>query len=133
MFLAERAVAALAQRGGTVRGARILVLGLAYKANIDDVRESPSFELIEQLRDLGAHVDYNDPHVPRAARTRRHDLRMESVPLSPAMLAGYDAVLIATNHDAYDWQQIADHARLIIDTRNAMRHVKGSRGHIVSA
>ena len=132
-YVVERAVAALAQRGGTVRGARILVLGLAYKANIDDVRESPSFELIEQLRDLGAHVDYNDPHVPRAARTRRHDLRMESVPLSPAMLAGYDAVLIATNHDAYDWQQIADHARLIIDTRNAMRHVKGSRGHIVSA
>ncbi len=132
-YVVRRTVAALAERGNAIHGARVLVLGLAYKPNIDDVRESPSFELIEQLRDLGARVDYNDPHVPRTARTRRHDLQMESVLLSPTMLASYDAILIATNHDAYDWQQIADHARLVVDTRNAMKDVKGRRGHIVSA
>ena len=132
-YVVKRTATALAQRGQTITGARVLVLGLAYKPDIDDVRESPSFELIEQLGDLGAHVDYNDPHVPRTARTRRYDLKMESVPLSPAMLARYDAVLIATHHRAYDWQQIADQAKLIIDTRNAMKAVKGRRDHIVGA
>jgi UDP-N-acetyl-D-glucosamine dehydrogenase len=116
-----------------VKGSKILVLGLAYKPDVDDVRESPSFELIEKLEHLGAEVDYNDPHVARTHKMRHHDLQMESVGLSAESLARYDCVLVATHHQAYEWQMIADHAKLIVDTRNAMRDVKGKRDHIVSA
>ncbi|MFN4243660.1 MAG: nucleotide sugar dehydrogenase [Tepidisphaerales bacterium] len=133
-FVIERLMLALNERGRSVRFSRVLVLGLAYKPDIDDVRESPSFELIERLRELGAEVDYNDPHVPRTHRMRRYgDLGLQSVELTPQTLSGYDAVVVATNHSSYDWQLIADHARLIIDTRNALRNVTGRREHIVLA
>ena len=133
-YVVERTMLALNDRGKPVKGSRILILGLAYKPDVDDVRESPSFELIGRLTDLGAAVDYNDPHVP-ATHPMRHygDLGIRSVSLSPPMLAAYDAVLIATHHAAYDWQQVADHADLIVDTRNALRHVTGPRDHIVMA
>ncbi len=133
-YVVERTGLALNDRGKPVKGSRLLILGLAYKPDVDDVRESPSFELIERLTALGAAVDYNDPHVP-ATHPMRHygDLGLRSVPLSPATLAGYDAVLVATHHAAYDWQQVADFAPLIIDTRNALRHVVGRRDHIVMA
>jgi len=97
------------------------------------VRESPSFELIEKLEALGAHVDYNDPHVPKTHKMRHHDLQMASVELTPASLKSYDCVVIATHHKAYDWQMVADHGKLIVDTRNALRDVKGKREHIVRA
>lgn len=132
-FVIERTVRALNDRSKAVRGARVLVLGMAYKPDVDDVRESPSLVLIEKLRELGADVDYNDPHVPATHKMRRHDLKMTSVDLSPDMLAGYDAVVIATNHTAYDWQMIADHAQIIIDTRGATRDVTGPHDHIVGA
>jgi UDP-N-acetyl-D-glucosamine dehydrogenase len=132
-YVVNRASLALNERGKAVKGSRVLVLGLAYKPDVDDVRESPSFELIEKLEHLGAHVDYNDPHVPATHKMRHHDLRMASVPLSPQALAGYDCIVIATHHKAYDWQLVADNAKLIIDTRNAMREVRGKRDHIVSA
>jgi UDP-N-acetyl-D-glucosamine dehydrogenase len=124
---------AMNQQGKAMKGARILVLGLSYKPDIDDVRESPSFELIEKLDELGAKVDYNDPHVPRTHRMRRHDLKMESVALTPQTLASYDCVVISTHHSAYNWQEVADHAKLIVDTRNALKSVKGRREHIVGA
>src|SRR5205807_1616551 len=124
---------ALNDRGKSVKGSKVLVLGLAYKPDVDDVRESPSFELIEELEHLGAHVDYNDPHVPATHRMRRHDLGMHSVPLTPQSLASYDCVLISTNHAAYDWQLIADHAKLVVDTRGSLRQVRGKRDHIVQA
>lgn len=132
-YVIKRLVDALNERGKAAKGSRILVLGLAYKPDIDDVRESPSLELIELLRDLGAHVDYNDPHVPETRQMRRYDLRMASVPMNPALIGSYDVVLISTNHSAYDWQLVADHAKLIVDTRNAMKNVKGPREHIVPA
>jgi UDP-N-acetyl-D-glucosamine dehydrogenase len=132
-YVVKRTALALNDRGKAVKGSRILVLGLAYKPDVDDVRESPSFELVEKLEELGAAVDYNDPHVPATHKMRRYDLKMESVPLTPETLRGYDAVLIATHHAAYDWQAVADHANLIIDTRNAMKDVKGRREHIVTA
>jgi UDP-N-acetyl-D-glucosamine dehydrogenase len=132
-FVVQRLTDALNQRSKPVRGSRILVLGLAYKPDIEDVRESPSLELIERLRERGAIVDYNDPHVPETHRMRRYDLRMRSVELTPAALAGYDCVLVATHHTVYDWQMVADHARLIVDTRNALRNVSGPREHIVRA
>ena len=132
-YVVSRTTWALNERGKAVKGSRILVLGLAYKPDIDDVRESPSFELIEKLEALGAHVDYNDPHVPATHKMRHHDLKMTSVPLTPQSLQSYDCVLIATHHSAYDWQLIAGNARLIVDTRNSLRDVTGRRDHIVSA
>ena len=132
-YVVQRTVLALNQHGKAVKGSRVLVLGLAYKPDVDDVRESPSFELIEKLEQLGAHVDYNDPHVPQTHKMRRHDLKMESVALTPASLKSYDCVLIATHHAAYDWQMVADHAKLIVDTRNALRAVRGRRDHITAA
>jgi UDP-N-acetyl-D-glucosamine dehydrogenase len=132
-YVVSRVGAALNARGKAVRGSRLLVLGLAYKPDIDDVRESPSFEIIEKLGALGANVDYNDPHVARTHAMRRHDLGMESVPLTPDTLARYDAVIVSTNHSAYDWQLVADHAALVVDTRNALRGVAGRRDHIVGA
>lgn len=132
-YVIERTVLALNDRGKPVKGSRILVLGLAYKPDVDDVRESPSIELIEKLKKLGGLVDYNDPYVPHTHRMRHHDLHMQSVPLTPDTLKTYDCVLVATHHSAYDWQMIADHAQLIIDTRGIVRKVIGRRDHIVSA
>jgi UDP-N-acetyl-D-glucosamine dehydrogenase len=132
-YVVQRAALALNERGKALKGSKILVLGLAYKPDVDDVRESPSLELIEKLEHLGAQVDYNDPHVPATHKMRRHDLKMESVAMSPDALRGYDCVLIATHHSVYDWQLVADHAQLIVDTRNAMKNVKGRRDHIVAA
>ena len=132
-YVIERTMLALNDHGKAVKGSKVLVLGLAYKPDVDDVRESPSFELIEQLLDLGADVSYNDPHVPTTHKMRKHDLQMSSVELSPESLAGYDCVLIATNHSVYDWQMIVDHAKLIIDTRGATRQLAGDKSHIVTA
>jgi UDP-N-acetyl-D-glucosamine dehydrogenase len=132
-YVVERLAHALNDRGKSVKGSRILVLGLAYKPDIDDVRESPSFEIIEKAQDLGAVVDYNDPHVPATHKMRKYDLGMRSIELTATALAGYDAVVIATHHSAYNWQWIADNAKLIIDARGAMRHITGRREHIVSA
>jgi UDP-N-acetyl-D-glucosamine dehydrogenase len=132
-YVVARTSAALNARGKAVKGSRILVLGLAYKPDIDDVRESPSFELIEKLRDLGADVAYHDPHVARTHQMRKYDLRMASVEFTPSELARYDAVVVSTHHSAYDWQLVADHAKLVIDTRNALKGVSGRRDHIVPA
>ncbi len=132
-YVVDRVTLALNDRGKPVKGSRVLVLGLAYKPDVDDVRESPSFELIEKLEDLGAHVDYHDPHVPATHKMRRYDLQMRSITLTPDALASYDCVLISTHHKAYDWQQVADHAKLIVDTRNALQNVVGRRDHIVRA
>ena len=133
-YVIDRTRLALNEFGKSVNRSRILILGLAYKPDVDDVRESPSFELIKQLTELGAEVDYNDPHVPKTHSMRHYDdIEQTSVPLSEEMLGSYDAVIVSTNHAAYDWQMIADHARLIIDTRNALRDVTGPREHVFKA
>jgi UDP-N-acetyl-D-glucosamine dehydrogenase len=132
-YVVQRTALALNDRGKAVRGARILILGLAYKPDVDDVRESPSFELIEKLAHLGASVQYNDPHVPATHKMRKYDLKMQSLSLSATSLRGYDCIIIATHHSAYDWQMIADNSSLIIDTRGVMRNVNGRKDHIVNA
>ncbi len=133
-YVVQRLVLALNERGKAIKNARVLVLGLSYKPDVDDVRESPSFELIEKMEKLGAHVDYNDPHVPQTHYMRKYgDLGMKSVPLNPQTIKSYDCVLVATHHAAYDWQQIADNAQLIVDSRNALKDVSGKRDHIVPA
>jgi UDP-N-acetyl-D-glucosamine dehydrogenase len=111
----------------------VLVLGLAYKKDIDDLRESPSIELIEMLREKGAKVDYNDPYIPRTHKQREHDLRMKSVKITPANVSSYDAVLISTDHTDYDYDMIVENAKLVVDTRNATVNVKKGKSKIVKA
>jgi UDP-N-acetyl-D-glucosamine dehydrogenase len=128
-YVVGRAREALLERGVELAGARILILGLAYKPDIDDVRESPSFALIERFTGLGAEVDYHDPHVEQT-RPQWHPGRpvMHSVTAvmdDDAALASYDAVVIATHHGAYDYQRLGRVARLIVDTRGAMRGLGG--------
>jgi UDP-N-acetyl-D-glucosamine dehydrogenase len=132
-YVVNKLAAALNDRRKPLRGCRVLVLGLAYKKDIDDLRESPSIELIELLRGRGAKVDYNDPYIPKTHKGREHDLRMKSVPLSPAMLKRYDAVVISTDHSAYDYGMIVRQSKLVIDTRNATAKVRGGKNKIVKA
>ncbi len=127
-YVVDRTVLALNGQGKAVKGSKILVLGLSYKADIDDTRESPSFELITLLEDLGADVDYSDPHVPTTPRVRRHDLKMESVAITPENLKKYDAVVVSTAHSAFDWGVIASGARLVVDTRDALRDHEETMG-----
>ena len=132
-WVINKVMYALNWRKKSIKGSKILVLGLAYKPDIDDVRESPSLELIELLQYRGAKVDYNDPHVPQTHKMREHDLQMKSKKLTPKMLASYDVVLISTNHNCYDYQFIVDNAQLVVDTRNATKGVKRGRRKIVRA
>jgi UDP-N-acetyl-D-glucosamine dehydrogenase len=108
---------ALNLRGRSVMGSRVLVLGIAYKKDVDDMRESPSVALMELLRAKGARVDYSDPHVPVFPRMREHHFELASVALTPAAIASYDVVLIATSHSAFDYELIRQYANLIVDTR----------------
>jgi len=108
---------ALNERSRSVKGARVLVLGIAYKKNVEDMRESPSVELMEILRAKGALVEYSDPHVPVFPVMREHAFDLASVDLTPASIASYDVVLLATSHSAFDYPLISKHAQLIVDTR----------------
>ena len=108
---------ALNERGKAVKGSRALVLGIAYKKNVDDTRESPAVELMKLLAAKGASVEYSDPHVPVFPKLRKHQFDLRSTPLTPGTVAQFDIVLLATDHDAFDYRMIADHAQLIVDTR----------------
>lgn len=108
---------ALNQQQKSIKGSRVLVLGIAYKKNVDDMRESPSVELMELLRDRGALVEYSDPFVPVFPKMREHHFDLRSVLLDAKRIASYDCVLLATDHNAFDYEMIGSHAQLIIDTR----------------
>ncbi|MFO1091942.1 MAG: nucleotide sugar dehydrogenase [Planctomycetaceae bacterium] len=124
-YVISRLAEFLNDAGKPIRGSKICVLGAAYKKDVDDPRESPSFVLMELLLARGAALTYNDPHVPRIPPMRQHHLpAMTSVELTPEFLAAQDCVLIATDHSAYDYAFIAQHAQLVLDTRNAMRNVQ---------
>jgi UDP-N-acetyl-D-glucosamine dehydrogenase len=132
-YVIAKLAEALNTKTKAIKGSKILVLGLAYKKDVDDIRESPSIELIEMLKERGAKVDYNDPHVPRTPKQREHNLGMTSRKLTEKMLKSYDCVLIATDHTAYDYDWIVKHANLILDTRNATADVRTARNKIVKA
>ena len=132
-YVITKLMDALNDHKKAIRGSKVLVLGLAYKKDIDDVRESPSLELIELLQAKGAKVDYNDPYCPRTHKMREHNLKMTSKKLSAGMLESYDAVLISTDHSDYDYQFIVSNAQLVIDTRNATKDVKRGRKKIIKA
>ena len=121
-YVIARVGDALNERGKPLNGSKVLVLGIAYKKDVDDLRESPSIVLIELLLAKGAVVSYNDPFVSAIPRMRQHDLQMASQKLTEESLAAADCVLIATDHSAYDYHFIGQHAQLLVDTRNAMSH-----------
>jgi len=125
-------VTALNGHEKSVKGSKILLLGVAYKKDVDDLRESPSLKLLELLSARGAVLDYNDPYFPALHKMRHYDFsNMKSVELSPQRLASYDCVLIATDHTSYDYEAIVRNSKLVVDTRNATRHVKQDREKVV--
>jgi UDP-N-acetyl-D-glucosamine dehydrogenase len=126
-YVIEKLEAALKKESKNIDGARILVLGLAYKKDVDDMRESPAITLIEILRDKGAVVDYNDPYIPATHKMREHDLQMSSVEINKESLGSYDCVLIATDHSSYDYEEIVRESKLVVDTRGATRGIKSEK------
>ena len=133
-FVVSKVADALNTVGKPVNGSRILLLGMAYKKNVDDPRESPGFELMDLLLKKGAVVQYHDPHIPRLPPMRHYPhLQMASQELTPEYLRGQDCVVIATDHSCYDWAWVVEHAPLVVDTRNATKQVTAHRERIVRA
>ena len=120
-FVVENVIEALSQHGMALRGARVLVLGLAYKRDIDDLRESPSLTIIELLQRRGASVEYNDPFFASVGQGRKYELNMSSTPLEK--IAEFDCVVIVTDHSQYDYSKIVKNAKLVVDTRNATKGI----------
>jgi UDP-N-acetyl-D-glucosamine dehydrogenase len=134
-FVVNKIADALNEAGMPVKGSKVAILGMAYKKDVDDPRESPSFELMDLLLKKGAQVSFNDPHIPVLPRMRHwlHLGAMASSPLTAEYLAAQDCVLIATDHTSYDYDWIVHTSKLVVDTRNATRNVKDGREKIVRA
>jgi len=132
-LVVQRTMMALSDAGKPLRNAQILVIGLAYKPNVDDARESPAAEIIELLHEHGAVVRYNDPHIPEFPQMRRYKYDLSSTDLTPEAIKAADCVLIVTDHDKVDWNAIGEHAALIVDTRNAMTRAARVSGTLVKA
>jgi UDP-N-acetyl-D-glucosamine dehydrogenase len=133
-FVVDRVAEALNDAGKAIKGSRIGVLGVAYKKDIDDPRESPSFKLIELLQERGAILSYSDPHVPTLPKMRSFNVPdMRSEPLSPQYLRSLDCVLIATDHSAFDYEMIVREAKLVVDTRNATAKIASSPNRVWKA
>ena len=130
-WVVNKLVWALNEKGRAVKGSKVLVLGIAYKKNVDDMRESPSVKLMELLQEKGAVVHYSDPHVPVFPKMREHCFDLESVELSSETIGQYDCLLLATDHDKFDYEMIAKNASLIIDTRG--KYKKTDLKNIVKA
>ena len=124
-YVVEATARALQRAGTTLAGAKVLVLGMAYKRDVDDLRESPALTIIEMLQRAGAKVKYNDPYFPTVGRGRKYDLQMESTALEN--LGQFDCVLIVTDHSIYDYEAIVREARLVVDSRNATRGIESAK------
>ncbi len=133
-YVVQRVALALNDAEKPIKGSKICILGVAYKKDVDDPRESPSFELLELLGKRGAVLSYSDPHVPTLPPTRRRQLlHLKSEELTPEFLVSQDCVLIATNHTAFDYEHIVRHAKIVVDTRNATAQVTANREKIYKA
>jgi UDP-N-acetyl-D-glucosamine dehydrogenase len=134
-YVVHRVGDALNERAKAIRGSRILVLGLAYKPNVDDERESPSYVLMEMLKQRGAEVSYHDPYVPVIKPTREHPhwAGTKSVSWDQSTISSFDLVLIATNHASVNYQELAQWAPCIVDTRNAMVGIATQPGQVLKA
>ncbi|MDM7858837.1 nucleotide sugar dehydrogenase [Thiopseudomonas acetoxidans] len=120
-WVVQKVADALNEKEKAIKGSKILILGLSYKKNIDDTRESPAVEIMALLEEKGAQIAYSDPHVPVFPSKRDYSFDLDSVELSAAHIASYDCILIATDHDAFDYGQLVQHARLIVDTRGRLQ------------
>lgn len=129
-YVMSKLMDGLNDSGKAVKGSKVLVLGIAYKKNVDDMRESPSVEVMELIRAKGAEVAYSDPHVPVFPKMREHRFNLSSTAVTAETLAGFDAVVLTTNHDGFDYDLIKQHAKLIIDTRGVYRE---PAAHIIKA
>jgi len=123
-YVVEKSIEALNKFKKSLNGCKVLILGAAYKNEIDDMRESPSLKLIEIYREKGAQVDYHDPYVPKLPKTRKNHYDLESIYLTKGSLSKYDLVVLSTDHEAFDYEMIAKNSKLIIDTRNAFKKKK---------
>jgi UDP-N-acetyl-D-glucosamine dehydrogenase len=133
-YVVDRLVRTLNERGESVKGAKILILGVAYKRDVDDMRESPALPIISLLSERGAKVSYHDPYIKEFPALRHYPgLKMKSVKLTRKLLASQDAVLIVTDHSCIDYGFVVEHSRLVVDTRNATRSVKKGREKIIPA
>jgi UDP-N-acetyl-D-glucosamine dehydrogenase len=132
-WVVRKVMDALNQKGKSLKGSKVLILGAAYKKDIDDPRESPFFKLSEILMEKGAQIDYNDPYIPELPSMRMYDVHGKSIDLSADTISKYDCVLISTDHSEYNWDFIVDHAQLVVDTRNATAGVQYHREKIVKA
>ncbi len=128
-YVVDRAADALNEQCKSLKGAKVMVIGLAYKPNVNDDRESPAWRILELLRGKGAEISYHDPYIPRTERTRKYDFRLHSEPLTPDNIASKDLIVIVTDHDNIDYGRLASHAGLIVDTRNALRKRSVEMGH----
>lgn len=135
MYVVHRTQEALNAKKKSINGSKILIMGLAYKANVDDDRESPSYTLLDLFKERGAKLAYFDPHVPviRPSREHGHWAGVKSVPWTQKSISSYDAVVICTNHKKANNQELADWAQIIVDTRNAMADVKVKAGKVWKA
>ncbi|MDX1964066.1 MAG: nucleotide sugar dehydrogenase [Pirellulales bacterium] len=134
IYVVNKVAEALNDAGKPIRGSKICILGMAYKKDVDDPRESPSFELLELLLGRGADVSYSDPHIPHLPKMRHHDVpALSSQELTPEFLESRDLLLIATDHTAFDYAHIVQHGRIIVDTRNATKNVKAGRDKVKKA
>jgi len=124
VYVVQKISEALAQNGKNLQGAKVLILGVAYKKNVDDIRETPAFRIIELLQEKKAKVDYHDPYVQQLHQTRDYNFQMSSIDLSAETLAGYDLVILTTDHDVFDYDLILQNAKRIVDTRGRYRHSK---------
>lgn len=127
-YVVDKVSHALNEDGKALKGSRVLVLGLAYKANVDDDRESPSYEILELLQERGARTDYCDPLFPRTRKTRKRDLGMTSITCEPASFARYDAIVVSTAHDVFKKADLFQSVRLVVDTRNMVAPLFPSSG-----
>jgi UDP-N-acetyl-D-glucosamine dehydrogenase len=120
-FVVEQVMMALNEQGKALKNAKILILGIAYKKDVDDIRETPAFKVVEILTDRGAKVDYNDPFIPTTPVTRKYQFNLHSVDLTPENLKAYDCVVITTDHSVYDPEFLVKNSQLIVDTRNLIK------------
>ena len=120
-WVVERTSDALNQSGKPVKGSRILILGIAYKKNIDDMRESPAAMIMKLLMEKGADIHYSDPHVPIFPRMREYHFELQSLELLPDVIASFDCVVLVADHDAFDYELIRKNASLVVDTRGVYR------------
>ena len=132
-YIVSKISDALNRNGKCLKNSKVLILGIAYKKDVDDMRESPAVEIIEQLQEKGAEIYYNDPYIQEIPKLRKHDLNLKSSLLSENFLKNMDLVVIVANHSSYDYEWIVYNSKLIVDTRNATEPIKTGKNKIIKA